>query len=59
MLKNLIELVPEKDIDNLYRVIIKFVTEVIPKPDELETLRAGREDRAVNETIPHDVINWD
>lgn len=32
MLKNLIELVPEKDIDTLYRVIAKFVSEVIPEP---------------------------
>ena len=53
MLKNLIELVPEKDIDTLYRVI------VIPEPEELEALKAGREDRAVNGTIPHEAINWD
>ena len=38
MLKNLIELVPEKDIDTLYRVIIKFVPEVIPEPEELEAI---------------------
>lgn len=30
VLKNLIELVPEKDTDTLYRVIVKFVPEVIP-----------------------------
>lgn len=59
MLKNLIELVPEKDIDTLYRVIVKFVPEVIPEPEELEAIRAGREDRAVNGTIPHEAINWD
>lgn len=39
MLKNLIELVPEKDIDTLYRVIIKFIPEVIPEPEELEAIR--------------------
>ena len=41
------------------RVIVKFVPEVIPEPDELEALRAGREDRAVSGTIPHEAINWD
>lgn len=58
-LKNLIELVPEKDIDTLYKVIVKFVPEVIPEPEELEAIRAGREDRTVNGTIPHETINWD
>lgn len=59
MLKNLIERVPEKDIDTLYRVIVKFVPEVILEPEELDAIRAGREDRAVNGTIPHEAINWD
>lgn len=59
MLKNLIELVPEKDIETLYKVIIKFVPEVIPEPEELEAIKAGRENRAMNGTIPHEAIDWD
>ncbi len=59
MLKNLIELVPEKDIDTLYRVIIKFVPEVIPEPEELEATKVGRKDREMNGTIPHEAIDWD
>ncbi len=59
MLKNLIELVPDNDIDTLYKVIVKFVPEEIPEPEELEALRVGREDRAVHGTIPHEAINWD
>lgn len=59
MLKNLIELVPEKDIDTLYRVIVKFVPEVIPEPEELEAIRIGRKDREMNGTIPHEAIDWD
>lgn len=39
MSKNMIELVPEKDIDTLYRAIVKFMPEVIPEPDELEVIR--------------------
>lgn len=34
MLKNLIELVPENDINVLYKVIIKFIPEVVPEPNE-------------------------
>ena len=41
MLKNLIELVPENDIDVLYKVIIKFIPEVEPDQDEIEAIKEG------------------
>ncbi len=59
MLKNLIELVPENDIDVLYKVIIKFIPEVKPKPDEIEAIEAGRKDRKENGTVSHEAIDWD
>ena len=37
----------------------KVVPEVIPEPEELEAIKAGREDRLVNGTIPHEAINCD
>ena len=58
-LKNLIELVPENDIDVLYRVIVKFIPEEKPEPDEIEALLEVRKDRAENGTIPHEAIDWD
>ena len=58
MLKNLIELIPENDIDILYKIIIKFIPEEIPFPDEIEAIQEGRKDRAENGTIPHEAINW-
>lgn len=58
-LKNLIELVPDEDIDILYKVIVKFVPEVEPEPDEIQALLDGRKDRLENGTVPHDTINWD
>lgn len=59
MLKNLIELVPEKDIDVLYKVIVKFIPEVVPEPDEVEAIEEGRKDREKNGTILHEAIEWD
>ncbi len=59
MLKNLIELVPEEDVEVLYKVIIKFIPEEVPEPDEIEAILEGRKDRAKNGTVPHDEINWD
>ena len=41
-LKNLIELVPESEIDILYHVIVKFIPEADPEPEEIDaTRRAG------------------
>ena len=59
MLENLIELVPEEDVEVLYKVIIKFIPETVPEPDEIEAILEGRKDRAKNGTISHDAINWD
>lgn len=59
MLKNLIELVPDEDVEILYKVIIKFIPEAVPEPGELEAIWEGRKDRAKNGTISHDAINWD
>lgn len=58
-LKNLIELVPEEDVEVLYKVIIKFIPETVPEEDEIEAIREGRADREKNGTVPHDAINWD
>lgn len=58
-LKNLIELVPDEDIETLHKVIIKFIPEVKPEPDEIEALFEGRRDREKNGAISHDDINWD
>lgn len=43
----------------LYKVIIKFIPEAVPEPDEIEAILGGRKDRAKNGTISHDAINWD
>ena len=58
-LKNLIELVPDSDIDILYRVIMKFIPEVEPEQDEIQAINDGRTDRKKNGTISHNDINWD
>ncbi|MDE6989459.1 MAG: hypothetical protein K2P42_02250 [Lachnospiraceae bacterium] len=59
MLKNLIELVPEEDVEVLYKVIVKFIPETVPEPDEIEAILEGRKDRAKNGIVSHEAINWD
>jgi len=56
-LKNLIDLVPDEDIDTLHKVIIKFIPEVEPEEDEPEIIAAAKADKSP--TISHKDINWD
>ncbi len=59
MLKGLIELVPDEDIDTLYKVVIKFIPEVEPEPEEIAAIIEGRKDREKNGTVPHEAIQWE
>lgn len=56
-IKNLVDMIPEKDIETIYRVLIRFVPEDEPMPDEIEAIIEAKAD--TSETIPHDAINWD
>lgn len=56
-LKNIIDLVPDEDIETLYKVVIKFIPEEKPEADELAALKEAREDNS--ELTPHNAINWD
>lgn len=57
MIKSLIDLVPDADIETIYRVVIKFIPEDKPEPDELEAIAEAKADKSP--TVPHDAINWD
>lgn len=59
LLKGLIELVPDDEIDTLSKVVVKFVPEVEPLPDELEVLEKARNARLSGEEyVSHETINW-
>ena len=58
MLKELIELVPEEDIETLYRVVIKFIPEDTPLPDEVEAIERANKSIEENGTISHEDIKW-
>ena len=59
ILKGLIELVPDEDIDTIYKVIVKFIPEDKPLPDEIEAIERANKSIEKNGTISHDAINWD
>ena len=59
MLKSLIELVPEEDIETIYKVIIKFIPEDQPLPEEIEAIEKANKSIAEKGTVSHNEINWD
>ena len=59
MLKGLIDLLDEKDTDTIFRVLIRFVPEDEPLPDEIEAIKRANESIEKYGTIPHEAINWD
>ena len=56
MIKNLIDLVPEKDIETIYKVIVKFIPEVEPEQDEVDAILEAKND--TSPLVSHDAINW-
>ena len=59
MLKGLIELVSEEDIETLYNVVVKFIPENVPLPVEIEAIERADKSIAKNGTVPHDAVDWD
>jgi hypothetical protein len=59
MLKGLIELVPDEDIETLYNVVVKFIPEAEPLPDEVEAIARANKSIAEHGTVLHEAINWD
>ena len=59
MLKGLIELVSEEDIETLYNVVVKFIPANVPLPDEIEAIERADKSIAKNGTVPHDAGDWD
>lgn len=54
--KNLIDMIPDEDIEIIYRVLVRFIPEDKPLPDELEAIAEAKAD--TSENIPHEAINW-
>ena len=58
-LKGLIDLIDEKDVDTIFKVLIRFVPEDEPLPDEIEAIEIANKSIKENGTISHEAIDWD
>lgn len=59
VLKNLIDLIDEQDVETIFRILIRFVPEDVPLPDEIEAIENANERISVFGTVGHDEINWE
>ena len=58
-LKGLIDMIDEKDVETIFQVLIRFVPEDVPTPDEIEAIERSTKSIEEEGTIPHDAIDWD
>ena len=59
VLHSLIDLLNDADAETIYRVLIKFVPEDEPLPDEVLAIRQGEADIAGGNISDFDSINWE
>ena len=52
MLKSLIDMIDDKDIDTIFRVLIRFVPEADALPDEIKAIEAANRSIEAEGTIP-------
>lgn len=56
-IKYMIDMIPEKDIETIYKVLVRFVPEDEPTLDELQAIAEAKAD--ISPTVPHNAIKWD
>lgn len=56
MLHNLVEIVDEKEIETVCRILLKFVEEDTAAPDEVEAIREARQEIERGELFSHEAV---
>lgn len=59
MLKGLIDLIDESDTETIFQVLVRFVPEDKPLPDEVEAITRADRSIAENGMVAYDAIDWD
>lgn len=59
MIKGLIDLIDDSDMDTIFKVLVRFVPEEAPFPDEAKAIQRANKSIAEYGTVSHDSINWD
>lgn len=59
IIKGLIDLIDDNDMDTIFNVLVRFIPEEAPLPDEIEAIKRADKSIAEHGTVPHEAINWD
>lgn len=58
ILKRLIDLIDDNDTETIFRVLIRFVAEDTPLPDEVNAIMNANIDLETNGSVSHNDIDW-
>lgn len=57
ILKSLIDMIDENDAETIFRVLIRFVPEDAPLPEEIEAIARANKSIQTSETVSHEDIH--
>ena len=55
-LRSLVDLLDERELDTVYKILVRFIREDAILPDEAESLAAARQDRARGDVLSHEEV---
>ena len=58
-LVDVIDCLPEHEQILLFEIAKRFISDDVANADDVEAVRAARQEYANGETVNHDAINWD
>lgn len=58
-LKELIDVIDERDIETIFQILIRFVPEEKPLSDEIEAINDANKSIEQFGTVSHNCVNWD
>jgi len=59
IIKGLIDLIDDSDMDTIFKVLVKFIPEEVPLPDEIDALKRAEQSISEYGTVSHEDIDWD
>ena len=57
-LRQLVDIVDNDDINLVYQILVRFIPEVVPLPDEVAAIKAADESIEQYGTVDYADINW-
>jgi hypothetical protein len=57
-LHNLIDKIPDNQVEMVYKVILPYIEEVNPLPDEITAIQTAEKEILNNDLVSHNQIDW-